>query len=49
MHTPTCIHIRTPLQFFRQEDSTMNDAVSVALLLAVVYCAYKAYAILLGA
>ena len=36
-------------QFFRQEDSTMSDAISVVLLLTVVYIAYKAYAIVLGA
>jgi hypothetical protein len=36
-------------QFFRQEDSTMNDAVTLCLLLAVLYAAYKAYATLFGA
>lgn len=38
-----------PTKFFRQEDNTMGDAISVVLLLTVVYIAYKAYAILLGA
>lgn len=38
-----------PTRFFRQEDSTMNDAISIGLLLAVVYAAYKAYATVLGA
>ncbi|KAI8465799.1 MAG: hypothetical protein J3K34DRAFT_461205 [Monoraphidium minutum] len=38
-----------PTRFFRQEDSTMQDAVSLGLLLAVLYVAYKAYSTLLGA
>lgn len=38
-----------PTRFFKQEDSTMNDAVALCLLLAVVYAAYKAYATLFGA
>lgn len=33
----------------RNEDNTMNDAIALCLLLAVLYVAYKAYATLLGA
>jgi hypothetical protein len=35
-------------QFFRQEDSTLQDALSLALLLAALYAAFRAYSLLLG-
>lgn len=38
-----------PTRFFKQEDSGFNDALALALLLAVVYLAYTAYATVLGA
>ncbi|GBF93008.1 hypothetical protein Rsub_05619 [Raphidocelis subcapitata] len=38
-----------PTKFFRQEDSTKQDALTFMTLLAILYAAYKAYATLLGA
>ena len=46
---PHTHHRHAHTQFFKQEDSTFNDAIALCLLLAILYAAYKAYATVLGA